>query len=267
MGAFAFATAVSLAAGPAATNHAATAVPGSGIVSLNLCTDELVLLVADPARIRSVSYLSHAPEETPLWRRARRYRANDGSMLAAAAVRPGLIVTMGASGRDRERLAAAIGARLLVLPYPATIADVASNLAVVARATGGEARAAQIVAAMHAAVASAPADTRPAMWVDGAGRALAADGLGARWLSLAGLRQVPVRGQRLTLEALLTHPPAVMVQSRYRAGQTSSATAWRLHPVARFAKPGRMVDTDGRRWTCMSPTLLPEILRLRAAAR
>lgn len=258
MGAFAFATAISLAGiSPA----------GPGIVSLNLCTDELVLLVADPARIRSVSYLSHAPEESALWRTARRYRANDGSMLAAAAVRPGLIVTMGTSGRDRERLAAAIGARLLVLPYPETLADVAANLARVAHATGGEARAARIVASMRAAVVGAPVRSRPAMWVDGAGRSLAAKGLGARWLRLAGLRQVPVRGDRLTLETLLSHSPAVLVQSRYRSGQTSSATAWRRHPAALHAVVGLKLTTEGRRWTCMGPTLLPEILRLRAAAR
>lgn len=251
MAAFAFATAISLATAP------------SGVVSLNLCTDELVLLVADPARIRSVSYLSHAPEETALWKQARRYRANDGSMLAAAAARPKLIVTMGTSGRDRERLAAAIGARLLVLPYPATLGDVRRNILTVGRATGGEVRAARIVALMRAAEASTPPTARDAIWTSNAGRTFAADGLGSAWLRLTGLRQRIVAGERLTLETLLTRPPAVLVESRYRAGQTSSATAWRRHPAARHADARRTIATDGRRWTCMGPTLLPEILRLR----
>ena len=253
MAAFAFATAISLAATP---------LP-SGVVSLNLCTDELVLLVAEPARIRSVSYLSHAPEETPLWRRARAYRANDGSMLAAAAMRPRLIVTMGTSGRDRERLAKAVGARLLVLPYPITLADVEANLLSVGRATGGEAKAKRIVAIMRSAAAQTPTAGLDAIWADGAGRGLAADGLGAAWLRLAGLRQRAVEGQRLRLETMLARPPAVLVESRYRAGQMSSATAWRRHPASRFARSRRTLITDGRRWTCMGPSLLPEILRLR----
>lgn len=260
MAAFAFATAISLVAtGLAATSAAAN----TGIVSLNLCTDELVLLVAEPARIRSLSYLSHAPEETPLWRKARLYKANDGSMLAAAAARPGLIVTMGPSGRDRERLAKAVGARLLTLPYPMTLNDVTANLRAVGRVTGGDARARRIVATMHAAAASTPSERQDAIWVDGAGRSFAADGLGAAWLGLAGLRQRAVAGQRLRLETLIVSPPAVLVQSRYRAGQTSSATAWRRHPVAHHARAGRTLETDGRRWTCMGPSLLPEILRLR----
>ena len=253
MVAFAFVTAISLAAASA----------GSGIVSLNLCTDELVLLLADPARIRSVSYLSHAPEESALWRLARRYRSNDGSMLAAAAVGPGLIVTMGDSGRDRARLAAAIGARLLVLPYPATLADVARNIQTIGQATGGEARAARIVASMRAAEATASVRARDAIWVAGGGRSIAADGLSARWLRLTGLQQRRIAGDRLTLETLLARPPSILIESRYRAGQTSSATAWRRHPAARNVAAGRTIATDGRRWTCAGPTLLPEILRLR----
>jgi iron complex transport system substrate-binding protein len=42
--------------------------------SLNLCTDELLLLLADPRQIASVTHLSQRPEETPLWQEARRYR-------------------------------------------------------------------------------------------------------------------------------------------------------------------------------------------------
>lgn len=254
MAAFAFVTAISLAAAPA-----------GGVVSLNLCTDELVLLVTDPRSIRSVSYLSHAPEETALWKQARRYRANDGSMLGAASLRPRLIVTMGTSGRDRERLATAVGARLLVLPYASTFEELRHNILTVGRATGGEVRAARIVALMRAAEGSAPPPARDAIWTSAAGRSFAADGLGAAWLRLAGVRQRDIPGERLTLETLLARPPDVLIESRYRADQTSSANVWRQHPAARDARTDRTIATDGRRWTCMGPTLLPEILRLRRA--
>lgn len=257
----AFAWAISIALAPAGITAPA------GIMSLNLCTDELVLLVADPAQIRSVSYLSHAPEESALWRRARRHPANDGSMTAAAAVRPRVVVTMGTGGRDRERLATAIGARLLVLPYAATLDDVAANVRAVGRVTGNAARAQAVVAAMQGAAASTPARRRGAIWVDGAGRTFDASGLGAQWMQLAGLQQRAVGGDRVGLEAMLARPPAVLVQSRYRAHQMSSATGWARHPLSARARPGVRLDTDGRRWTCMGPTLLPEILRLRAALR
>lgn len=261
MAASAFATAISAAA--LAANPAPSA--RGGVVSLNLCTDELVLLVARPEQIRSVSYLSRLPEESALWRAARAYRGNDGSMLAAAAVRPALVVTMGAAGRDQQRLATAIGARLLVLPYPASLADVAASVRAVGRATGNAARAERVAAAMRAVVASRPPRARDATWIDGAGRTLSPHGLGASWLRLAGLRQVAVPGDRLTLERLMTRPPTLIVQSRYRARQMSSATAWLRHPAARVR--ARTLVTDGRRWTCAGPSLLPEILRLRGEVR
>lgn len=258
MGAFAFATAISLLASPA--------VARGGVVSLNLCTDELVLLIARPEQIRSVSYLSHAPEETILWRRARRYRPNDGSMLAAAALRPKLVVTTGAAGRDLQRLASGTGAQLLALPFPMSLQDVAENVVRVGQATGNPVTAGRIVAAMAAARRSTPRPAREAVWVDGAGRSLSAQGLGAAWLRLAGLSQRPLPGDRMTLESMIVRPPRILLQSRYRAGQTSSAVAWQRHPAARRARVPLTLATDGRRWTCMGPTLLPEILRLRRRA-
>ena len=256
MAAFAFAAATSLALAAAGPSRA------GGIVSLNLCTDELVLLVADARDIASVSYLSHLREETPLWRRARRHRANDGTMLAAAAMRPRVVMTMGTGGRDRARLAAAVGARLIELPYPQTIADIAKALREVGRATGGEARAERIAALLEDGVHTAPRRLHDAMWIDGAGRTLSPTGLSAQWMRLAGLRQRATPGDRVSLETLWSRPPAVLVRSLYRTRQTSSATSWIRHPAAARV-PARTVATDGRRWTCAGPALLPEMLRLR----
>src|SRR5688572_31875691 len=71
------------------------------VASLNLCTDELLLLLAAPDQIVSVTHLAQQPAETPLWRLARRYRSNDGSLLSVAGLKPDLIVTMGGGARDR----------------------------------------------------------------------------------------------------------------------------------------------------------------------
>lgn len=270
MAAFAFASAISIALASGAIGRTQGGPRGGsqgGVVSLNLCTDELVLLVARPRQIRSVSYLSHAPEDSVLWRRARLYRANDGSMLAAAAMRPRVVVTMGTAGRDRERLAAAVGARLVVLPFADSLDALAANVRAVGRATGNAERAEALVRVIHAARTSAPARRRDAIMIDGAGRANAGSGLGADWLRLAGLDPRKIASNRPGLEMLLARPPAVLVQSRYRHRQTSSATAWARNPAAARVAAGRTLTTDGRRWLCMGPTLLPEILRLREAAR
>ena len=83
-------------------------------------------------------------------------------------------------------------------------------------------------------------------------------------MALAGLRQRAIGGDRIALEELLVRPPAVLLRSDYRANQYSQGQAWLNHPLARAARGSRMMTTDGRRWTCMGPPLVDEVLRLRS---
>ena len=84
-------------------------------------------------------------------------------------------------------------------------------------------------------------------------------------MALAGMRQRAMQGDRVSLETLLTAPPAVLLRSDYRAGQYSNGQRWLAHPLARRALRRGAVATAGRRWTCMGPLLVDEIYRLRGA--
>jgi iron complex transport system substrate-binding protein len=246
-----------LAAAPAG------AAPPRRVASLNLCTDELLLLLAEPKQIVSVSYLSQLPEETPLWARARGHARNDGSLLSVAALKPDLVLTMGGGGRDRGGLGARIGAKVLALPYPASLADVEAATLQVAALLGRDARGRVLVAAIEQVRRSTPAGRRDAIFLSGGGRSVAATGTAAEWMAAAGLRQRALAGDRADLETLLVRPPAVLLRSAYRSGQYSAEQRWLSHPLAARVRAGRTVATDGRRWTCMGPLMVPEILRLR----
>jgi iron complex transport system substrate-binding protein len=261
MRAFAFALAISLAA-PAAAEASA---PPRRVASLNLCTDELVLLLADPRRIVSVTHLSQQEAETPLWREARRYARNDGSLLSVARLRPDLVVTMGGGARDRLRIAARLGISTLDLPFAQSLDDVERGIRAVAAALGKQRAGEALLARIRQLRRSAPPSAADSIWLGGGGRTVAAGGLEAQWMRLAGLVQRPVRGDRVSLEQLVASPPAVLLRSDYRQGQFSAAQRWLRHPLARAAARTRTVPTDGRRWTCMGPLLIDEIRRLRGA--
>jgi iron complex transport system substrate-binding protein len=83
-------------------------------------------------------------------------------------------------------------------------------------------------------------------------------------LRLAGLQQRALPGGRASLETLLAHPPAALVQSRYRSAQLSRGVRWLDHPIVRDTKAQRLA-ADGRRWTCMGPLMIDEVERLRGA--
>jgi iron complex transport system substrate-binding protein len=259
MRAFACASALSLALTAGAP--AAVAQPRR-VASLNLCTDELLLLIAAPQQILSVSYLSQLPEETPFWAKTRAYRKNDGSLLSVAGLKPDLVLTMG-GGRNRAAIAGRLGAKVLDLPYPAGLRDVEAGTMKVAAALGREARGRELVAAIERVRRSAPPARRDAIYLSGGGRSVAATGAAADWMAAAGLRQRSLPGNRADLETLLVHPPAVLLRSLYRSGQYSAEQRWLSHPLARRVLAGRTLATDGRLWTCMGPAMVPEILRLR----
>ena len=260
MRAYAFVSAISLTLA-----GAAEAAPRR-VASLNLCTDELLLALGDPRQIASVTHLAQSPSETPLWRQARRYRKNDGSLVSVAGLRPDLVLTMGGGARDRVRIAERLGIRVIDLPFPQTLGDIEQSVTKVATALGRPQAAAPILGRIHRLKAGVPARKADTVWLGGGGRSVAADGLAAQWMSLAGFGQRRLNGDRISLEQLLARPPSVLLRSQYRSGQYSSEQRWLTHPLARRTGRSRSIDTDGRLWTCMGPALIPEIERLRREA-
>lgn len=236
------------------------------VASLNLCTDELVLLLAAPGQIASVTHLSLQAAETPLWRQAAYYPRNDGSLLSAIALRPDLVVTMGGGGRDRLGIAERLGIQIVDLPFAQSLADVVESIRRVAAALGRPQAGTALLRRMDALMRSAPGRRRDTIWLGGGGRTIAATGLEAQWMGLAGMRQRAMQGDRVSLETLLVRPPAILLRSDYRQGQYSAGQRWLAHPLARQARAGRTIPTDGRLWTCMGPLLIDEIYRLRREA-
>jgi iron complex transport system substrate-binding protein len=84
-------------------------------------------------------------------------------------------------------------------------------------------------------------------------------------MALAGLRQRPLTGDRISLEQLLVRPPAVLLRSNYRAGQYSGEQRWLAHPLAQGKGRSKTIHTDGRLWNCMGPLMVAEVRRLRGA--
>ena len=232
-------------------------------VSLNLCTDELLLLLADPRQIASVTHLSQRPEETPLWQEARRYRRNDGTLMSVAGLKPDLVLTMGGGARDRLRIAERLGMKTLDLPFPQRLSDIKAALIQVGDALGRGAAGRRLAAAIGTLEVAAPKRQTDTIWLGGGGRTVASNGLAADWMKLAGLRQRTVAGDRVSLEQLLTDPPHLLLRSDYRSGQYSSGQKWLSHPLAARVRGSRQLATDGRRWTCMGPLMISEIRRLR----
>lgn len=234
--------------------------------SLNLCTDEYLLLLARPGEVVSLSYLAAEPGDSVLWKQASSVHRNRGTLESALATRPNLLFTMGGGGRATVAIARRLGLRVVDLPFPLSLADVRRQAEQVAAALGDRRRAAPFLADMSRLERSRPRKLTDAAFLAGGGGSLSPDSVAAQWLALAGFRQRALPGDRLSLEQLVTNPPARLIRSDYRAGQWSRDQAWLRHPLVRRLR-ARTVRTDGRAWTCAGLPMIAEIGRLRGAAR
>ena len=233
------------------------------IASLNLCADEYALLLARPDELVSVTRLAQDRRETPLWKRARAIPSNRGALEEVLGQRPTLVLTMGGTGRSTGLLARRLGVRTIDLPSPTDIAGVERNFQTVASALGDAARARPWLERIARLKAGRPRTRLDSIYVSGGGVSVGGWSPAAEWMALAGLRQRNLPSGKVTLETILTDPPAVMLRSDYRAGQMSLGQRWFDHPIVRRSA-ARTLTTDGRAWTCAGPLMIGEIERLRS---
>jgi iron complex transport system substrate-binding protein len=233
------------------------------VASLNMCTDEYLLLLARPQEIASVSRLSRDPADSSLWRLGRRFSENRGDLESALNVRPNLLITMGGGGKATGMIARKMGLRTLDLPFPATIEDVSSSMTLVARALGDKRRAQPWQARLSRLRQSSPA-ARDAIFLGAGGNSVGGQSVEAQWMRLAGLKQRALPGGRASLEMLATTPPKILLRSTYRRNERSLGQTWLDHPLAK-PKASTIVTVDGRPWTCAGPLMIDEVERLRSA--
>lgn len=231
------------------------------VASLNMCADEYLLLLARPAEIASVSRLSRDPADSSLWQLGQRYPGNRGDLETALKTRPNVVLTMGGGGRSTTVIAGRMGLRTIDLPFPMSIDDVARNLSTVAAALG-EPRRADAWRRRLSGLRKASVGQRDAIFLGAGGNSVGAQSVEAEWMGLAGLKQRALPGGRASLELLATRPPAVLLRSSYRRSERSIGQTWLDHPLAR-PKSSRILEVDGRPWTCAGPLMLGEVERLR----
>ncbi len=199
------------------------------VVSLNLCTDQYLLLLA-PEQAAGVTFLAAEPALSALADKAAgvpTVRADAESVLA---LRPELVLAAPWGAQPTLAALERRGVPVLRLNPPADFPAIRAETARLAAALGVPARGAAAIAAVDATLAALPSrPPRPALalqprgWTGGEGALLTAV------MRAAGLVDTGT-GARLGLEALAAHPPALLVTAE--APRTPSlGTDMLWHPV------------------------------------
>lgn len=189
------------------------ALPRAGrIMSLKLCTDELLMDLVPEKRIVSLSYLSQEDAALKLWPQAARLPVNHNTPEEVLAARPDLVLTDRYTTPAMRRALALSGARVVEVPEAENFAQIRAVTRMVAAAVGEPNRAEEMLAKMDATLGELAAErpARPARvagWGEG-GFVPGSSGLFNAVLAAAGGQ--PIAGGYYDVESLIAARPDVL---------------------------------------------------------
>jgi iron complex transport system substrate-binding protein len=245
------------------------------IVSLNLCTDQLLLDLVERERIAAVTHLAADAAVSAIPEKARGIPITHGAAEDVLRYEPDLVLAGPFGVSTTVDLLRRLGKRVLVVSLPQTLDEVRKIVREVASAVGEEGRGQALIANLDRRLASAaPAAGAPRPTaliyqvngvVSGIGSLADAALTAAGFKNLAGEYRLS-RGGQVPLETLVSHPPDLLVLAsppdEYR---TALADNLRHPAIAHLRKERPSVTLPWRLWLCGTPHIIEAIERLAAA--
>lgn len=244
--------------------------PPGRVVSMNLCTDQLAMLMASPGQLKAVSRIARDPVASAMWREAERRDVHSGQAEAIHRLRPDLVLAGAYDPPATLDLLRRLGHRVEVFPLETGFHDIRANVARMGALLGAEARAEELLAAMDATLtAESPAGPRPraALYYSNgytSGEGTLADDI----VAAAGLVNIAAgtgrRGlTRLPLEELVMAAPDLLITGQDYPSPALAQGVLR-HPAARALAAGRVQVADNL-WVCGTPLVARAVTALRDA--
>jgi iron complex transport system substrate-binding protein len=239
--------------------NAASATNLPRLVSMNVCTDQLVLTLADPEQILGLSRFARDGWQSKAGDISR-YPVLSGGAEDVLLIRPDIVVASAFDKRSTRELLKAKGLHLAELAVPQTLEEARQQIREAGDITGHPDRAAAEIARLDAALARArravserhyrvlPLSRRG--WVAGS------DSFVGSLLRETGLRSAAgdlgfAFGGFASLEAIVNLRPDFIVVSQAGAIARDDGQAFLLHPaLARFYPPEKRIVIPERMTEC-----------------
>jgi iron complex transport system substrate-binding protein len=128
------------------------------IVSLNLCTDQLVLQLVEPKRIRSVTWMARDPAISVMVDEATRVPVNYGRAEEVLAAKPDLVLAGRYTYTPTMAVLKRLGVAVTIFELPSSLADVRAQIETAAAALDERERGQALIAILDRQIAAAGAD-------------------------------------------------------------------------------------------------------------
>lgn len=235
------------------------------VMSLNLCTDQLILQLLPPERISSVTYISRIPGYSFLIAQARAVRINYATAEEVLQENPDLVVAGNTSTTAIRALLKKVAIPLVEVPAADNFDEIRKITRLVAHAVGEDAAGELLIAHMDVTLgglaSSAPTKIVVAGW-NGAGNVPAKGTLFDAILTaaggvnvVAGINANIVYGQytAFDLEQLVALKPDVLAYGQSRLGALDLTNQQLQHPIVRKLYAGRQITYPETLYNCGLP--------------
>ena len=249
-------------------------VPGN-VVSLNVCTDQLAMLLAAPGQLYSVSYLAASPANSVLVEEAAAYELNHGLAEQVFLMQPDLVLAGTFSTRSTVEMLRRLGFRVEEFAPENSIADIRANVLRMGELLGRSESAARAIADFDRELErlrSPPERTRlraallfPNGYTYARGTLLDELVRTAGYVNVADQLEITGLG-RLSLESLVLSRPQVLITGQRGRESPALATQFLDHPAfKKIAENATSIVVPDPYWTCGTPFTV-EALRILAEA-
>lgn len=241
------------------------------VVSLNLCTDQLAMMLAAPGQLISVSYLARDPRSSAMAEAAQAYPANHGRAEEIFLLQPDLVIAGIFSTRATVSMLERLGIPVVSMAPASSLAEVRDRLAEMGRYLHREDAAAALIARFDADLAAlgstGPHRPRAATWSQ-RGYTSGDSTLTGGIIEAAGFANIATElglagGGFLPLEQLVMSNPDIVINSQAYPGH-SQGDELLTHPALLAFTEGLASDSiRDADWVCGTPHVLRAVTHLR----
>ncbi len=264
---------ISLAAALVMAGAAALAGPAPGrVVSINLCTDQLAMMLAAPGQLVSVSDLAADPHSSAMAEAARGYPVNHGRAEEVYLLDPDLVLAGAYTDPNTIAMLRRLGVQVVQIDVARSLDDTRARIRDVAAALGREATGAQLVAEFDARLAALRADgpRHSAALYHANGYSLGDGTLSDDILRAAGFdnvaRELGLRGGgTLPLERLVMATPDLLIRGTPLPGASRSEAVMTHPALGRLTAGTAAMRITSPDWLCGTPHVLGAVARLARA--
>ncbi len=265
---------VALSFGGAALADAPSAAP-QRVVSINLCTDQLAMMLAGEGQLLSVSRIAFDQQVSPMAEEARAYIRNFGQAEEVYMLRPDLVLAGTFTPSHTVRMLEGLGIPVVRFDITSSLDGVRDQIAKMGEVLHRQTAAAHLIAdfdARRAALEEERGERPSAMLYYANGYTSGEQSLANDILELAGFSNAAVAagyewGMKMPLEVLALSEPDLVITTRPYPGGSRAEDVMQ-HPAV-MALNGNSASTTvtDHDWVCGTPFVLRAAERLAEVRR